>query len=201
MRKNILFSLLTISIFSAMIMSGCKKDDSSPTSSTTTPTIPNDLTNEQALAEAQNGAQIDPRGTYYVNSPFLTFITQNSAVELQYKSQTSNGGSGTFKMEGSSATEGTWSTTNVSINVDLVLTITMNASSSDQVVKPTADDLKGFNGNNTGTWKTIGDKMIITVNGQADADTSDYGVTSKGLFLANLIDNDTQIYSIKILKK
>ncbi|MHB1051325.1 MAG: hypothetical protein ACYC09_14700 [Bacteroidota bacterium] len=200
MRKKFIISHAVIFVFSLLVLVGCKKDETSPTSNTNTVNEPANLTLEQAIAEisiAQDGA--DPRGLYYINTPFVTFKTNDTTTGLQYKSETKNGGSGTIKVEGASAIEGTWTSTNVNVTVDLVLTVTTNGVPEDVQFAPTADDLKGLNGSNSGTWKVIGDKMVMNTNGSTEpADTSNFGTTSKGLFRAIEFGNLTVF---QILKK
>lgn len=195
MQKQYRFLLFTVTIFSFLILSGCKKTDSTPTAASTT-TIPKDLTKEEIIAEAQKGANGDPRGTYYMNTPIITFFTNEPSINLQYKSETKNEASGSTTIEGS-ATEGTWKSTNVSENVDVVLTIEQNGQSTDVPVAFTES------GSKTGTWKIVpGQKVILQENGSSTpADTVDFGITAKGMFLGKKLPNHDNVLVITAWKK
>ncbi|MFA6440186.1 MAG: hypothetical protein WCX28_12815, partial [Bacteriovoracaceae bacterium] len=116
------------------------------------------------------------------------------------KTVTQNSGSGTIKFEGSSSLQGTWTSTNINVAINLVFSITTNGRTEDITMAPSAADLQ-LNGSSTGTWKVIdSEKLIMTDNKIAEpVDTVEFLANSKGLFLGSEIDTD--VFGVMIIKK
>ncbi len=169
MKKHTLLLLLTMII--AISFSACKDDESSPSTS-------NNIPESEFPATATGG---DPRGTYTPNTPAAsTKLPPSTAAYSFSMNYTKNTGSGTLKLEGTSATSGTYTNTNMKFDVVGEVKITAGGMSSSYPFPgddPEAvDPFSGMPAN--GTWKVEGNTIFFDDDGEG----IDFTVTSKGLF-------------------
>jgi len=173
MKKHTLLLLLIMII--AISFSACKDDESSPTNNDTT-NIP-----ESEFPTTATGG--DPRGTYTPNTPAAS--TKLPAATGGYSfvmSYTKNTGSGTLKLEGASATSGTYTNTNLVLEVEGAAKVMMGSTEILSYPFPSDDPDDEFAPFSslppTGTWRVDGNTLIFN----DDMEGLGFAVTSKGLF-------------------
>lgn len=172
MKKHTLLLLLIMII--AISFSACKDDESSPTNNDTT-NIP-----ESEFPTTATGG--DPRGTYTPNTPAASTKLPAAPSGFSYTmSYTKNTGSGTLKLEGTSATSGTYTNTNLKVEVEGVAKVMMGSTQVYSQAFPgeNPDEFNPFNSMPaTGTWRADGSMLYFN----DDTEGINFTVTSKGLF-------------------
>lgn len=118
----------------------------------------------------------DPRGTYSPNTPLFAWFNLPTGVSVD---MTRNGGSGTIEVAGSSATSGTFTATNMQLDVAGTI------SGGGVTIPFDFDDLdQGSLTSGSGTWRVIPGNRIEMQPNEAgeDPDTIGFSVTGRGLF-------------------
>lgn len=166
------YFLLTV-LLSFLILNGCKKSDDDPVSPSTG--LSANIASENFLQNPTGG---DPRGTYYPNQPLMSvFYTAPAGVTFTTQFQSTS--SGSMKFEGSSATSGTYNSSQLSLVASG--TITISATGAQNQVIPISLNSTGIA---NGTWTVIGTgKMLMD-----ERDTVNYAVNDKGFFMINKVN-------------
>lgn len=175
MKKQVVLFVLA-SVF-AFIMSSCKDDSTSPAPGGGTVT---NISESEFPTTATGG---DPRGTYTPNTPVIS-IKYSPASESMTLSTTftKNTGTGSMTLKGSSATSGTYTVSNMKLDIQGKMRLTRNGEVlAEQPFHP-ADVLDS--NKPSGTWKVISGKLYFDDETEGPA----YTVTSKGLFFVSDLD-------------
>jgi len=121
----------------------------------------------------------DPRGTYTPNTPLFAWFNLPAGFGIDL---TRNGGTGTIEFAGSSATSGTYTLTDVQLDIAgsmtaLGVTIPFDFSGMHQSML----------GEGGGTWTVLSsDRLVLRPNAAGEnADTLGYAATTRGLFLVS----------------
>ena len=168
-----LFSLL-------FLLTGCKKNDSTTGPSGTDPQASADISASAFMQTASGG---DPRSAYAPNNPLFELFPKqisNATITTQFQS---NSGGGTITLTGSSASGGTYSTNNLSVNVQGKIVIFQgNSTYTIPLTIPNTFSKA------SGTWAVVSQGTMVFDN----SDTVQYAVNDKGMFvLFPLIASDS----------
>lgn len=172
-------SRIIVCILSIIIIYGCSSD-SNPTTTSGDPTKSANVGASEFPSSVTSG---DPRGFYAPNTPLIHISGSLLGSPLSYEAQT-NTGTGTLKLEGSSATGGTYTGTNLKFDVKgLKLKVTIAGQTVAQDI-PT-ETIAATYQKTSGTW-------VVDSKGQMILDQKDtlgpYTVNSKGLFFIRTIN-------------
>ncbi len=172
--------ILLLSFIFLFVLTSCKKNDNTSGPSGPSPASSPDISTSNFVQTPDGG---DPRGTYAPNSPvFNIFLNSipNATVIQQYTSDT---GGGTIKLSGSSSNNGTYTANNLTINVNGKISIYQG---KDSTIIPIS--FPNAFGSGSGSWSVIAKGVMVLDN----ADTVQYAVNTKGIFLQYpVIDNGT----------
>ncbi len=163
-QKNILLSLAALAV---MVIAGCSKDSGTNVVVTPDPTKSADIAASAFATSATGG---DPRGLYAPNTP----LSALSAAGLSATFGT-NTGTGTIKLEGSSASAGTYTTNNFSLSIKGV---SINAGALGSFSLPDTTVARLISIPSTGTWEYSSGKLLFNKQ-----DFGGIAVTDKALFL------------------
>lgn len=167
MKKYIFTAMLSL----LFIISGCKKNDNTTGPSGNDPQASANIDASTFMQTADGG---DPRSSYAPNHPLFELFPNsisNATISTQYQS---NSGGGTITLAGSSAISGTYSTDNLSINVQGQVDIDQGGKNYTVPLS-----IPGTFSKASGTWSVISQGTIVFDN----ADTVHYAVNAKGMFL------------------
>lgn len=171
-------SIISLFIAALAFINGCNKNTASgpPVHS------PTDSPNIALYSYPSTGEGGDPRGYYTPNSPAVDVFTQPvSSASIQYEMKVNNG-SGLVQLSGSS-TSGTYTTTNLNINVYGILTV--KQGSVNYSLPITFDNI--FT-KASGKWSIPTQGMMVLDN----TDTVQYTATNRGIFFINHIKEQDQ---------
>lgn len=172
MKKHLLVFLSMA--FIALAFAACSNDSSSPS-----PTNSN-IAESEFPTTATGG---DPRGTYTPNTPMISMKLPTMPVGSMTISYTKNTGSGTIVLEGSTATSGTYKSTDFKMEVEGKMKISIPGFPEQEIPFPgtEAPDI-GFDAPKpNGTWRIQNGQLFF----DDETEGSGYTVTSKGLFFVN----------------
>lgn len=195
MKKHAL--LLVIAFIMAIGFSACSEDSSAPADNNNSGNIP-----ESEFPTTATGG--DPRGTYTPNTPAASTKLPPPPTGFTFSmTYTKNTGSGTVKLEGSSATSGTYTNTNLVIEIAGIAKVMSGSTEVFSYPFPSSDPNE-FNPFSTmaatGTWRVDGNKLYFN----DETEGMDFTVTSKGLFAVHTIPVQTfgsAIFSIGMRKQ
>ncbi len=190
-------SVSIIFIFTfVLILSGCSKDNS--TNPDDSPKVPDNNVQDvkkEEVPEQSNGG--DPRGTYFANSPIYyhfssTITVRDSIVESKGKYM--------IKIEGSSATQGTYTYLLQSYNIEQYIFLSTGSSSAKVDIKQSVSNSSASE--EKGSWSVNGDVITFTPEGSTSY-TKTFTANNRGMYQYSeltlpLIGNYTQV---KIYKK
>lgn len=175
--KKLVFTAL-LSLF--VIFNGCKKNDNTTGPSGSNPQNSANIDISAFLQTASGG---DPRSTYAPNDPVFNLFPNtipNASISTQYSSDT---GGGTISLSGSSSTSGSYTSNNLSLNVQGQIIITQNGKTYQLPIS-----IPGTFSKSSGSWSVISQGKIVFDN----ADTVNYAVNDKGMFIIfPMIASDT----------
>lgn len=122
----------------------------------------------------------DPRGTYTPNTPTASTKLPTPPTGFSFAmNYTKNTGSGTLTLEGTSATSGTYTKSNLVLEVEGTAKVMSGSTVVFSYPFPTTDYKVPFADlPNTGTWKVEGTKLYFNDSTQG----MDFSTTSKGIF-------------------
>lgn len=175
MKKSVVYFLSVI--LAVFVLSSCKDDASSPSSGNNG----NSNVPESEFPTTAKGG--DPRGTYTPNTPAIVLKYNPSSEDLVLTTTfTKNTGSGSITLQGASATSGTYTLNNMSLDIQGKLKLTRNGQVLGEQPFFPGDVLDSTKP--TGTWKVENGKLIF----ENEDEGSSYTITSKGLFFVSDLD-------------
>jgi hypothetical protein len=167
--KQFLFA--ATAAYAAVVVVGCAttnpEQPADPTKSANIPTA--------SMPKTSTGGDI--RGNYAINEPFVSVVSDIQGLTITPMT-TANSGTGTMKFEGSSASSGTYTQTNLKPNLQGSINLSILGANIPISLSELGDAFAMNVGKTTGTWKVTGNNLSIN-----DGTPLPYTVDSKGLYL------------------
>ncbi len=186
MKKHLLVFLSLA--FIALTFAACSDDSSSPSTNNSS-----NITESEFPTTATGG---DPRGTYTPNTPMISMKLPTMPIGSMTISYTKNTGSGTITFEGSSATSGTYKSTDFKMEVEGKMNISFPGIPDQEIPFPgegTPD--VGFDApKSNGTWRVVNGQLFL----DDETEGSGYTVNSKGLFFVNSYTEEGMTGSVSV---
>lgn len=175
MKHSILYLCMVMFTISFI---ACKDDATSSNNNNNNNNNGNNIPESEFSYTASGG---DPRGTYTPNTPTASAKLPTPPSGYSFAmNYTKNTGSGTLTLEGTSATSGTYTKTNLVLEVEGAANVKLGSTTVYTYPFPSADYKIPFADlPNTGTWKVEGNTLFF--NGSTTG--MNFSTTSKGIFL------------------
>lgn len=165
-------------ILLTIVFIGCSDKSTDPNPDDTKKVPDNNIqnVNKEEVPEQSNGG--DPRGTYFANSPVYFHFSSNSAITVR-DSVVESKGKYMMKIEGSSATQGTYTYLLESYNIEQYIFLSTGSSSAKVDIKQSVSNSSASE--EKGSWSVNGEVITFTPQG-SNSYSHNFTANNRGIY-------------------